>query len=200
MSGQQLTASGPLHAAGVAARCSKSSAFPPTRRELARCRRGLLKRTRPRRPVHRSRRRLHGTGARRALADTRTRSIRCAAAVRRRPMMIGNTHDETRSLDRARRSGRVRPRLGSVAGAPRSRDARGHLRRVVAPSTAAVSALFAGDVFFAATTAGRSWRRAIVEAELARGAGFAGVLPTSSTGAHRRTAASGAPSTRSTSR
>ena len=57
----------------------------------------------------------------------------------------------------------------------------------------------ASDVFFAATTAGRSWRAAIVEAEL-RARRVRLPTPTSSTGARPRTAANGAPSTRSTSR
>ena len=83
------------------------------------------------------------------------------------PMMIGNTHDETRSL-----IGRGDPGSWSLTWEALPQRLEAELR--VDISGALVVAEYRrwyphyspSDVFFAATTAGRSWRAAIVEAEL----------------------------------
>jgi para-nitrobenzyl esterase len=83
------------------------------------------------------------------------------------PMMIGNTHDETRSL-----IGRGDPAVFAITWDALPQRLEAELR--VDISGALVVSEYrkwyphysAADVFFAATTAGRSWRAAIVEAEL----------------------------------
>jgi len=83
------------------------------------------------------------------------------------PMMIGNTHDETRSL-----IGRGDPGSWTVSWEELPRRLEQEMRvdisgeRVVAEYRRLYPAYSPSDVFFAATTAGRSWRAAIVEAEL----------------------------------
>ena len=83
------------------------------------------------------------------------------------PMIIGNTHDETRSL-----IGRSDPgafHLGWDELAQRlAAEMRVDIRpeRVVAEYRRLYPGYSPSDVFFAATTAARSWRAAIVEAEL----------------------------------
>ena len=117
------------------------------------------------------------------------------------PMMIGNTHDETRSLIGRGDPGAFDADLGGAAArleAEMRVDISG--AQVVAEYRRAVSAVFAGDVFFAATTAGRSWRARHRRGRTARGAGLAGLRLPARLGLAARTAASGARSTRSTSR
>jgi para-nitrobenzyl esterase len=83
------------------------------------------------------------------------------------PMMIGNTHDETRSL-----IGRGDPGVFDITWEALPQRLEAEMR--VDISGALVVAQYRkwypqyspADVFFAATTAGRSWRGAIVEAEL----------------------------------
>src|SRR6185436_12639853 len=83
------------------------------------------------------------------------------------PMMIGNTHDETRSL-----IGRGDPTSWTLTWETLPARLEAELR--VDISGAVVTAEYRrlypryspADVFFAATTAGRSWRAAIVESEL----------------------------------
>ena len=170
MSGQQLTASGPLHAAGrarvlldrlgvPAERAATLSRLPAA--ELLRAHSGsvdpyigrgslymgpvLDERTLTRHPFYPD-------------APPQSAGI---------PMMIGNTHDETRSL-----IGRGDPGVFDITWDALPRRLEAELRVDIS------GALVVGeyrkwypnyspaDVFFAATTAGRSWRAAIVEAEL----------------------------------
>ncbi|HEV7607310.1 MAG TPA: carboxylesterase/lipase family protein [Steroidobacteraceae bacterium] len=83
------------------------------------------------------------------------------------PMMIGNTHDETRSL-----IGRGDPGSWSITWEALPRRLEAELRvdisgdLVVAEYRRWYPHYSPSDVFFSATTAGRSWRAAIVEAEL----------------------------------
>jgi len=170
MSGQQLTASGPLHAAGrtrvlldklgITAENAAELAHLPIA-ELQRAHaasvdpyadRGSLylgpvldERTLLRHPFY---------------PDAPAQS----AGV---PMMIGNTHDETRSL-----IGRGDPSVFAITWDALPQRLEAELR--VDISGALVVAEYRrwyphytpADVFFAATTAGRSWRAAVVEAEL----------------------------------
>jgi para-nitrobenzyl esterase len=83
------------------------------------------------------------------------------------PMVIGNTHDETRSL-----IGRGDAGAWTVGWDELPRKLEQEMRvdisgeRVVAEYRRLYPDYSPSDVFFAATTAGRSWRAAIVEAEL----------------------------------
>jgi para-nitrobenzyl esterase len=83
------------------------------------------------------------------------------------PMMIGNTHDETRSL-----IGRSDPAVFEIGWEALPRRLEAELRvdisgdLVVAEYRKWYPQYSPADVFFAATTAGRSWRGAIIEAEL----------------------------------
>jgi para-nitrobenzyl esterase len=170
MSGQQLTASGPLHAAGRTRALLEKLGIPPARaRELA---------TMPVADLQRA----HagtvdpyiGRGAcyMGPVLDERT-LVRHpfypdappqSAGI---PMMIGNTQDETRSL-----IGRGDSSAWTVTWEELPRKLEAELRvdisgdRVVAEYRRLYPGYSPTDVFFAATTAGRSWRGAIVEAEL----------------------------------
>ncbi len=170
MSGQQLTASGPLHAAGrtrvlldklgvTQARAAALATLPAV--DLLRAHAGTVdpyigrgslymgpvldERTLTRHPFY---------------PDAPAQS----AAI---PMMIGNTHDETRSL-----IGRGDPSSWDMTWEALPQRLETELR--VDISGALVVAEYRrwyphyspSDVFFSATTAGRSWRAAIVEAEL----------------------------------
>ena len=170
MSGQQLTASGPLHAAGRTRALLDKLGVPIERAAtLARLSaadllsahggtvdpyigRGsvymgpvLDERTLTRHPFY---------------PDAPAQS----AAI---PMMIGNTHDETRSL-----IGRGDPRAFALSWDALPQRLEAELRvdisgtLVVAEYRKWYPHYSPSDVFFAATTAGRSWRAAIVEAEL----------------------------------
>lgn len=83
------------------------------------------------------------------------------------PMMIGNTHDETRSL-----IGRGDPTAWTVGWDELPRKLEQELRvdisgdLVVAEYRRLYPNYSPSDVFFSATTAGRSWRGAVIEAEL----------------------------------
>jgi para-nitrobenzyl esterase len=83
------------------------------------------------------------------------------------PMMIGNTHDETRSL-----IGRADASVWTLGWEDLPRRLEQELRvdisgaLVVSEYRRLYPHYSPTDVFFAATTAGRSWRGAIVEAEL----------------------------------
>jgi para-nitrobenzyl esterase len=170
MSGQQLTASGPLHAAGRAQAVLAKLGVPPARaHEL------------PKMPIA-DLQRAHaatvdpyiGRGAcyMGPVLDERT-LVRHpfypdappqSAGI---PMMIGNTHDETRSL-----IGRGDPSAWTVTWGELPRKLEAELRvdikgdRVVAEYRRLYPNYSPSDVLFSATTAGRSWRGAIVEAEL----------------------------------
>jgi para-nitrobenzyl esterase len=83
------------------------------------------------------------------------------------PMMIGNTHDETRAL-----IGRGDPASFTISWEALPQRLEAEMRvdisgaLVVAEYRQLYPSYSPSDVFFAATTAGRSWRAAIVEAEL----------------------------------
>jgi para-nitrobenzyl esterase len=170
MSGQQVTASGPLHAAGRTRALLEKLGVPGERaHELAAisvrdlqqahaatvdpyigrgsCYMGpvLDERTLTRHPFYPD-------------APPQSAGI---------PMMIGNTHDETRSL-----IGRGDPAVWSLSWEELPRRLEQELRvdisgeLVVAEYRRLYPDYSATDVFFSATTAGRSWRGAIIEAEL----------------------------------
>jgi para-nitrobenzyl esterase len=83
------------------------------------------------------------------------------------PMIIGNTHDETRSL-----IGEADPSTFSLRWEDVPKRLVGEMRVDISPEyvVSVYRRLYPNyspsDVFFAATTAARSWRAAIVEAEL----------------------------------
>ena len=83
------------------------------------------------------------------------------------PMIIGNTHDETRGL-----IGRSDPESFAIDWPQLPDWLARHMRVDIAPETVIAAyrrwypKYSASDVLFAATTASRSWRAAIVEAEL----------------------------------
>jgi len=170
MSGQQITASGPQHAAGrtrvlleklgVAAGGTAALAMLPAR-ELQQAHAATVDPYIGRGAVYLG-----------PVLDERTLSRHPfypdappqSAGV---PMMIGNTHDETRSL-----IGRGDPGSWTVTWEELPRRLEQEMRvdisaeTVVAEYRRLYPAYSPGDVFFAATTAGRSWRAAVIEAEL----------------------------------
>lgn len=83
------------------------------------------------------------------------------------PMLIGNTHDETRSL-----IGGSDPRTFHLTWEQLADALAGNMRADILPAyvIAEYRRLYpsasASDVFFAATTASRSWRPAVIECEL----------------------------------
>ena len=170
MSGQQLTASGPLHASGRTRTLLEKLGVAPERSS------GLAQ--------------LPATDLLKALSgtvdpyigrgscymgpvlDERTLTRHpfypdAPAQSAGIPMIIGNTHDETRSL-----IGRGDASAWTVTWQQLPRKLEAELRVdisgdvVVAEYRRLYPQYSPTDVFFAATTAGRSWRGAIVEAEL----------------------------------
>jgi para-nitrobenzyl esterase len=170
MSGQQVTVSGPLHAAqrarlllekleigvGRAAELARSSIADLQRAHAATrdpfigrgaCYMGpvLDERTLTRHPFY---------------PDAPPQSVRI-------PMLIGNTHDETRSL-----IGRADPDVWTISWDDLPRKLEAELRvdisgdLVIAEYRRMYPQYSPSDVFFSATTAGRSWRAAIIEAEM----------------------------------
>jgi para-nitrobenzyl esterase len=170
MSGQQLTASGPLHAAGRTRALLDKLGIPAVRaHDLAKMSIADLQR------AHAATVDPYiGRGAcyMGPVLDERT-LVRHpfypdappqSAGI---PMMIGNTHDETRSL-----IGRGDASAWTVSWEELPRKLEAELRvdisgdRVVAEYRRLYPNYSPSDVLFSATTAGRSWRGAIVEAEL----------------------------------
>jgi para-nitrobenzyl esterase len=170
MSGQQLTASGPLHAAGRTRALLEKAGIPAGRAaELARMPVGDLQ------AAHAATVDPYiGRGAcyMGPVLDERTLTRHPfypdappqSAGI---PMMIGNTHDETRSL-----IGRADASVWTLGWEDLPRRLEQELRvdisgaLVVSEYRRLYPHYSPTDVFFAATTAGRSWRGAIVEAEL----------------------------------
>ena len=170
MSGQQLTASGPLHAAGRARALLDKLAVPIERAatlasvpadDLLRAHAATVDPYIGRGSVYMG-----------PVLDERTLTRHpfypdAPAQSAGVPMMIGNTHDETRSL-----IGRGDPSSWAITWEALPQKLEAELR--VDISGALVVAEYRrwyphyspSDVFFSATTAGRSWRAAIVEAEL----------------------------------
>jgi len=170
MSGQQVTASGPLHAAGRAQQLLAKLGLGADRAaELARLPVADLQR------AHASTVDPYiGRGAcyMGPVLDERTLTRHpfypdAPAQSAGVPMMIGNTHDETRGL-----IGRGDPRTFELTWdeLPARLEAELRLDISGATVTAEYRRLYPqyspADVFFAATTAGRSWRAAVIEAEL----------------------------------
>jgi para-nitrobenzyl esterase len=83
------------------------------------------------------------------------------------PMIIGNTHDETRGL-----AGRSNPGLFALSWEELPERLAAEMRvdihpeQVIAAYRQQFPAYSPSEVFFAASTAGRSWRGAVIEAEL----------------------------------
>jgi para-nitrobenzyl esterase len=167
MSGQQLTASGPLHAAGrtreFMAKLGAPGIDPRTipAADLLRAHAGTVDPYIGRGSVYMG-----------PVLDERNLTRHpfypdAPAQSAGVPMMIGNTHDETRSL-----IGRGDPSAWTVSWEDLPRKLEGELRvdisgaKVVAEYRRLYPHYSPADVFFAATTAGRSWRGAVVEAEL----------------------------------
>ncbi len=170
MSGQQLTASGPLHAAARAKTLLDVLGIAPGKAaELARLPFDELKRAHAATVDPYIGR---GSSYLGPVLDERTLTRHpfypdappLSAGI---PMMIGNTHDETRSL-----IGRGDPSTFSLTWEELPRRLEADLRvdisgsLVVAEYRRLYPQYSPSDVFFAATTAGRSWRAAVVEAEL----------------------------------
>jgi para-nitrobenzyl esterase len=200
MSGQQLTASGPLHAAGRTRVLLDKLGVPVERAatlasltaaELLRAHSGSVDPYIGRGSVYMG-----------PVLDERTLTRHPfypdappqSAGI---PMMIGNTHDETRSL-----IGRGDPGVFAITweALPQRLEAelRVDIQRWSSPNIASGIHYSPADVFFSATTAGRSRRR--YRRGRLRAAQGSQPSPISSTGARRRTAASGARSTHWTSR
>ena len=170
MSGQQLTASGPLHAAGRARMLLDKLGIPPERAaELA---------TLPVKDLQRAHSACvdpyvgRGSLYMGPVLDERTLARHpfypdAPAQSAGVPMMIGNTHDETRSL-----IGRGDASSWTLTWESLPQRLETELRVDISGAlvVAAYRDLYPdyspSDVFFSATTAGRSWRAAIVEAEL----------------------------------
>ncbi|HEU4781175.1 MAG TPA: carboxylesterase/lipase family protein [Steroidobacteraceae bacterium] len=170
MSGQQLTASGPLHAAGRTRVLLDKLGVPPERAtslarlpaaELLRAHAGTIDPYIGRGSVYMG-----------PVLDERTLTRHpfypdAPAQSAGIPMMIGNTHDETRSL-----IGRGDPGIFGITWEALPQRLETELRvdisgaLVVAEYRKWYPNFSPADVFFSATTAGRSWRGAIVEAEL----------------------------------
>ena len=170
MSGQQVTASGPLHTAGRTQALLAKLGVPLERaHELA---------TLPVVELQRAHAATvdpyigRGSAYMGPVLDERTLTRHpffpdAPAQSAGIPMMIGNTHDETRGL-----IGRGDPATFALSWEELPLRLETELRVDIAGSTvvAEYRRLYPNyspaDVFFAATTAGRSWRAAIVEAEL----------------------------------
>jgi para-nitrobenzyl esterase len=170
MSGQQLTASGPLHAAGRARVLLDKLGIPVERAatlatlpaaDLLSAHAGSVDPSIGRGSLYMG-----------PVLDGRTLTRHpfypdAPAQSAGIPMMIGNTHDETRSL-----IGRGDPRSWTLTWEELPRRLEAELRvdisgdLVVAEYRRWYPRYSPSDVFFSATTAGRSWRAAIVEAEL----------------------------------
>jgi para-nitrobenzyl esterase len=167
MSGQQLTVSGPLHAAGRARLLLDKLAVPPERavtlsaQELLRGVAGTVDPYIGRGSLYMG-----------PVLDDRTLTRHpfypdAPAQSANVPMMIGNTHDETRAL-----IGRGDAGAWTVSWEELPRKLEQELRvdisgdLVVTEYRRLYPNYSPSDVFFAATTAGRSWRAAVVEAEL----------------------------------
>ena len=170
MSGQQLTASGPLHAAGrTRALLEKLGVTPDRTAELAALPVSELQRAHAATVDPYIGR---GSVYMGPVLDERTLTRHpfypdappLAAGI---PMMIGNTHDETRSL-----IGRGDPAAFSMTWEALPQRLEQELRVDISGSTVVAEYrriyphYSPTDVFFSATTAGRSWRAAVVEAEL----------------------------------
>jgi para-nitrobenzyl esterase len=170
MSGQQLTASGPLHAAGRTKVLLEKLGLPPERApQIASLPMAELKRAHAATIDPYIGR---GSAYMGPVLDERTLTRHpfypdAPAQSAGIPMMIGNTHDETRSL-----IGRGDPATFALTWDELPARLEAELRVDIAGTTvvAEYRRLYPNysppDVFFAATTAGRSWRAAIVEAEL----------------------------------
>ncbi|MEO8061293.1 MAG: carboxylesterase family protein [Pseudomonadota bacterium] len=170
MSGQQVTASGPLHAAGrtrvlldklgvTAERAGELASMPL--KDLQRAHAGCVDPYIGRGSLYMG-----------PVLDERTLTRHPffpdappqSAGI---PMMIGNTHDETRSL-----IGRGDPSSWTLTWEALPQRLEAELRSDI--SAALVVQTYRElypqysptDVFFSATTAGRSWRAAVIEAEL----------------------------------
>jgi para-nitrobenzyl esterase len=170
MSGQQLTASGPLHAAGRTRALLEKLGVPADRTatlasvpaaDLLRAHAGTVDPYIGR-----------GSAYMGPVLDERTLTRHpffpdAPAQSAGIPMMIGNTRDETRSL-----IGRGDPGTFVLSWEALPQRLETELRvdisgtLVVAEYRKWYPTFSPSDVFFAATTAGRSWRAAIVEAEL----------------------------------
>jgi len=170
MSGQQLTASGPLHAAGRTRALLDKLGVPSDRAStLASLPAGDILRAHAATVDPYIGR---GSVYMGPVLDERTLTRHpfypdappLSAGI---PMMIGNTHDETRSL-----IGRGDPGTFALGWDALPQRLETELRvdisgtLVVAEYRKWYPHYSPSDVFFAATTAGRSWRAAIVEAEL----------------------------------
>ena len=110
-----------------------------------------------------------GTGQGRPLAAARSVRSRCAAALGRHPDDPRQHARRDAHADRPRRSVDLRSDLGDAAAEARgqlavhghARSRRGHRRRI----GAGIRTYSPADVFFAATTASRSWRGQVIEAD-----------------------------------
>lgn len=167
MSGQQVTASGPLNATKRAETFLKALSLTPARiDELRALPFQKLVEARATDPVIGSGGVYFGP-----VLDERTLTRHpfypdAPAISANIPMIIGNTHDETRSL-----IGGVDPSAFTLKWDDLPAKLGPALRVDITPETVIAEyrrlypAYSPSDVFFAATTAGRSWRGAIIEAE-----------------------------------
>jgi para-nitrobenzyl esterase len=170
MSGQQLTASGPLHAAERARVLLEKLGIPAERAgELAHLPVADLQRAHARTIDPYIGR---GSLYMGPVLDERTLTRHpfypdAPAQSAGVPMMIGNTHDETRSL-----IGRGDPSTWTLSWEDLAARLAAEMRvdisatLVIETYRALYPQYSPSDVFFSATTAARSWRAAIVEAEL----------------------------------
>jgi para-nitrobenzyl esterase len=169
MSGQQVTASGPQHAAGRTRVLMQRLGLPPERAsELAKLPAAdLLKALAGTVDPYIGR----GSAYMGPVLDERSLTRHpfypdAPAQSAGIPMMIGNTRDETRSL-----IGRGDPEVFEISWQELPARLEAEMRVDIAGSTVMTEyrrlypQYSPADVFFAATTAGRSWRAAIIEAE-----------------------------------
>jgi para-nitrobenzyl esterase len=169
MSGQQVTASGPVNATSRARTLLEALKLPPERLEEIRTvpQEKLLEATAATDPVIGKGSLYFGP-----VLDERTLQRHpfypdAPAISAGIPMIIGNTHDETRLL-----IGGSDPAVFTLAWEQLPARLLASMRVDIAPETviAAYRQMYprycASEVFFAATTAARSWRGAIIEVEL----------------------------------
>ena len=167
MSGQQVTASGPLNAANRA-RTYLSALGSPASPEalLALPTSALLEQLNTRDPINPERRLYFGPVFDNRMLPRHPFWPDAPAQSSSIPMILGNTKDETRNL-----IGRREPEMFSLDWDSLPQHLARHMRCDISPVLVAETYRSAypdwsaTDVFFAATTAGRSWRGQVEEAD-----------------------------------
>lgn len=168
MSGQQVTASGPLHATERARAFLDAASIAPGDVEALKTASAekLVEALATADPINPSRGLYFGPVLDERFLTRHPFWPDAPAQSTTIPMILGNTHDETRGL-----IGRREPDAFEMTWAQLPARLATHMRADISPSHVVETyrALYpdysASDVFFAATTAGRSWRGQVEEAD-----------------------------------